>query len=157
MMIRVLFLFWFVIPMFLQAQSDTASIFMLFRDTTGGKGTVNIHQDPLTRFLIDRDIEIHQRQRGIKDGYRIQIFSSFGNDSRDRSRNARVHFLTKFPDFDPVRVYSTYEPPFIKVRVGDYRNRQEALEDYREISKSFPDSYIVKSRINYPSLYPDRE
>jgi hypothetical protein len=157
MMTRFVIVVCLLLPFFAQAQSDTASIFMLFRDTTGGKGTVNIHQDPLVRFLVDRDIEIHQRQRGIKDGYRIQIFSSFGNDSRDRSRNTRVHFLTKFPDFDPVRVYSTYEPPFIKVRVGDYRNRQEALEDYREISKSFPDSYIVKSRINYPSLYPYKE
>ena len=157
MMTRLLLLAWLIFPFFSQAQSDTASIFMLFRDTTGNKGVVNVHQDPFTRFLIDRDIQIHQKQRGIKDGYRIQIFSSFGNDSRDRSRDARVKFLTKFPDFDPVRVYSTYEPPFIKVRVGDYRSRQEALEDYREISKSFPDSYIVKSRINYPSLYPGKD
>ena len=77
MMIRFLLFVWLVIPILSQAQSDTASIFMLFRDTTGGKGVVNIHQDPLTRFLIDRDVQIHQKQRGIKDGYRIQIFSSF--------------------------------------------------------------------------------
>jgi hypothetical protein len=152
MMTRFILILCFIIPAISYGQSDTASIFMLFRDTTGGKAVVNIHQDPLVRFLVDRDVQIHQRQRGIEDGYRIQIFSSFGNDSRDRSRNARVKFLTKFPDFDPVRVYSTYEPPFIKVRVGDYRSRQEALEDFRDISKSFPDSYIVKSRINYPSL-----
>lgn len=152
MMTRFILILFFIIPAISYGQSDTASIFMLFRDTTGGKGVVNIHQDPLVRFLVDRDVQLHERQRGIKDGYRIQIFSSFGNDSRDRSRNARVKFLTKFPDFDPVRVYSTYEPPFIKVRVGDYRTRQEALEDFRDISKSFRDSYIVKSRINYPSL-----
>lgn len=133
-------------------QSDTIPIFRLFNDTTGGKGEVNIHQDPLIRLLVDRDISINGKMRGISDGYRIQIFSSFGNDSRDRSRDARVNFLTFFPDFDPVRVYSTYEPPFIKVRVGDYRNRSEALIDFKEIVKNFPDSYMVKSKINYPSL-----
>lgn len=135
-----------------EAQSDTISIFRLFNDTSGEKGEITITQDPLVRLLIDKDIAINEKSRGIADGYRIQIFSSFGNDSRDRSRDARVEFLTQFPDFDPLRVYSTYEPPFIKVRVGDYRNRSEALVYYREIVRKFPDCYMVKSQINYPSL-----
>lgn len=145
-------LFLLIFPLLAMSQSDTASIFKLFRDTTGGKGEINVHQDPLVRLLVDRDVQIHQRKHGIEKGYRIQIFSSFGNDSRDRSRDVRIKFLSLFPDFDPVRVYSTYEPPFIKVRVGDYRNRHEAMEDYRNIVKKFPDSYIVKTRINYPDL-----
>ena len=150
-----LFIIMMILPFATLAQSDTASIFKIFRDTTGGKGDVNIHQDPLVRLLVDRDVKIHQRRRGISNGYRIQIFSSFGNDSRDRSKDVRIKFLSEFPDFDPVRVYSTYEPPFIKVRVGDYRNRHEALEDYRNIVDIFPDCYIVKTRINYPELQRD--
>ncbi|MDA3866262.1 MAG: hypothetical protein PF489_05855 [Salinivirgaceae bacterium] len=134
------------------AQTDTVSIYTLFRDTTGGRGEVRIQQDPTLRLLIDRDIQISERQRGIKDGYRIQIFSKYGSDSRDKSQDVRILFLTEFPDFDPLRVYSSYEPPFIKVRVGDYRNKSEALEDHRIIVKEFPDSYIVKTRINYPQL-----
>lgn len=134
------------------AQSDTISIFRLFNDISSGKGEIVINQDPLIRLLVDRDIAINGNSKGISDGYRIQIFSSFGNDSRDRSRDARVDFLTLFPEFDPLRVYSTYEPPFIKVRIGDYRNKSEALVHYKKIVKKFPDCYMVKSKINYPSL-----
>ncbi len=149
--LKVFIIVW-MLPFVALAQSDTTSIFKIFRDTTGGKGMVNVHQDPLIRLLVDRDIQISERQHGIKDGYRIQIFSSFGSDSRERSKDVRINFLSEFPEFDPVRVYSFYEPPFIKVRVGDYRNRYEALEDYRNIVEVFPDSYIVKTRINYPEL-----
>lgn len=134
------------------SQKDTVSIFKLFRDTTGSKQEVSIQQDPSIRLLIDRDIYINERQSGIKDGYRIQIFSGYGNDSRERSQKVRGEFLTAFPEFDPLRVYSKYMPPFIKVRVGDYRDRHEALADYRNIVKVFPDSYIVKTHINYPAL-----
>src|SRR6056297_3456936 len=141
-----------LMPLLFMGQSDTTSIYKIFRDTTGGKGQVAIQQDPLIRFLIDKDISRNQRLRGIKDGYRIQIFSGFGNDARERSTKVRIDFLSQFPEFDPVRVYSKYEPPFIKVRVGDYRTRFEALEDYRNIVKEFPDCYIVKTRINYPEL-----
>ncbi len=141
-----------LMPLLFMGQSDTTSIYKIFRDTTGGKGQVTIQQDPLIRFLIDKDISRNQRLRGIKDGYRIQIFSEFGNDARERSTKVRIDFLSQYPEFDPVRVYSKYEPPFIKVRVGDYRTRFEALEHYRYIVKEFPDCYIVKTRINYPEL-----
>lgn len=137
---------------FAKGQTDTVSIFKNFRDTTGHKKTVMIQQDPLIRLLIERDITINQKQNGIKNGYRIQIFSSFGNDARERSKKLRTDFLTLFPDFDPTQVYSTYEPPLIKIRVGDYRNRSEALQDYRNIVKEFPDCYIVKTSIDYPHL-----
>lgn len=75
-------------------------------------------------------------------GYRVQIFASSTNEGAERvASEARFKFTEQ--------VYVEYEPPYYKVRVGDYKNRSDA-EILREKAKSlgYPDAWIVQTEVN---------
>ena len=54
-------------------------------------------------------------------------------------------------------IYFSYQAPYFKVLVGDYRNKNEAFEMYHKIKSTFPGLYIVKSRIKFPKLTSNTE
>ncbi len=118
--------------------------------TNGGK--VEVVQNESIKALIERTLTQNKSLGNRISGYRIQLFSDSKSGARERALKLRADFISLFPDFDPVRVYSHFEPPFIKVRVGDYRDENSALLDYKRFVKEFPDCYIVKTTIQYPPL-----
>lgn len=124
-------------------------IFSKLQDKSSG-GTIDLYQDPALHVLVQKNTRINKKE-GI-DGYRIQIFSSSGQEAREKALEIREKFLEMFPDFDPSLVYVEYVAPYFKLRVGDYRNKNEAYEFYHKLRKPFPSSYIVKSKINFPKL-----
>lgn len=113
---------------------------------------VLVFQSETIRMLLLNVVEYNKTLNGKIQGYRIQLFSDYKNDSRERALKYRSDFINMFPDYDSERIYSEFEPPFVKVRVGDYRDENSALIDYKKIVNFFPDSYIVKATINYPSI-----
>ena len=84
-------------------------------------------------------------------GYRIQLFSDYKLTQENALKNSRSDFISMYPEFDPTRIYE-YEPPFVKLRVGDYRDENAALIDYKKFVQQFPDCYIVKTSIFFPPL-----
>ncbi len=75
-------------------------------------------------------------------GYRVQIFASNTNDGAEKiASDARFKFTE--------RVYVEYDPPYYKVRIGDYQNRSDA-EILREKAKNlgFADAWIVQTEVN---------
>ncbi len=115
-------------------------------------GKVNIYQDTSIHFLINKHIRINEKQKGIPDGYRIQIFSGSGYNARNDANAAKEKLIEKFPDFPYNQIYSVYQPPFFKVRIGNYRNKHESLIIHKKLLREFPNSYLVKGRIKYPEL-----
>lgn len=115
-------------------------------------GVVVVHQSESIKSLLDRTNSINKAKRNKIQGYRIQLFSDYKADARERALKLRADFIGFFPDFDSDRLYTEFEPPFIKVRIGDYRDENSALIDYKKIVGKFPDCYIIKTTINYPPL-----
>ena len=83
-------------------------------------------------------------------GYRIQVFSDANsatakNEAQDKERN----ILSRFPSLN---TYITYNAPSWRLRVGDFRNREEAEEMMKELKNAFPsfsrELIIVRDRIN---------
>jgi hypothetical protein len=111
-------------------------------------GQLNINQDERLNELIRRHIVINENQQGI-EGYRIRIFSESGQGARPRATDARARFFNRYPGIDP---YLDYDPPNWKVYVGDFRTRSEALKMQKKISRDYPYSFIISSRINLPPL-----
>ncbi|MBE9466961.1 MAG: SPOR domain-containing protein [Bacteroidetes bacterium] len=134
-----------------QDYKNDISFFEYIQQEDSQKGHINIYQSQSVENLVNKFISIHQRQRGI-NGYRIQIFTASGQDARQVANNKRSEFVSIYPDFDYRLIYSLYQPPFFKIRVGDYRTKEEALKFYKQVVKQFPNSYIVKAIINYPKL-----
>ena len=87
-------------------------------------------------------------------GYRIQIFS--GNNQRESKNEAyqkEKELNSVLPDFD---TYVTFNPPFWRLRVGNYRTSEEAHAAFRELKKSFPrwkEMFIVRDVVKYPMNY----
>ncbi len=114
-------------------------------------GKINLVQDPLVFTLLQSHVEQNEKEGLI--GYRIQINQWSGTNSRTKAYAKAADFINQFPDFDRDLVYIPYEAPYYKLRVGDYRSRNEAFKMYNEIKKYYPtSSFIVRTRINYPKL-----
>lgn len=83
-------------------------------------------------------------------GYRIQVFSD--NDMRSAKSNADYRKRAIEQQFPQYRAYVTFESPYWRVRVGDFRSSSQANAALREIKSAFPafanDARIVREKIN---------
>ena len=85
-------------------------------------------------------------------GFRTQVFS--GNNQRKSKEEAfrkEKEIKELFPD---VPTYVTYNAPFWKLRVGDFRSHEEAYQMMRQLMEAFPgfakEMYIVKEEVKIP-------
>jgi len=106
------------------------------------EGVITIHQEEGVEFLLDTQIKMNSRTKGV-DGYRIQLYSGSGPKGKKEAINVRGKFLSEFPE-ESVEVYTAFNPPFWRVRVGDYRHKHEALLLLSELKALFPNCYVVK-------------
>lgn len=87
---------------------------------------------------------------GYTIGYRVQVFAD--NNHRTAKNEAQIKERNIISRFPMVSTYISYKAPSWRLRVGDFRTHEEALEMLNEIKKAFP-SYsreviIVRDRIN---------
>ena len=92
--------------------------------------------------LIEKKAEYNRLTNGEMDGYRIKIH--FGGD-RDVARAVSSKFSAKFNDYS---TYEEYQQPNFVVLVGDFKSKLEAFESLKKIQLEFPNSFIVKEKIN---------
>ena len=85
-------------------------------------------------------------------GYRTQVFS--GNNqrkSKDEAFRKEKEIKELFPD---VSTYVTYNAPFWRLRIGDFRSHEEAYHMQRLLMDAFPayrkEMYIVREEVKIP-------
>lgn len=120
----------------------------LLEKDTGG--TMKLEQEPELGVLTEKSIRINEKE-GLS-GFRIQIYSGSEQNAREKLSLIIQEFQESFPEFNAELIYTEYQAPYFKLRVGDFRNKNEAYEWFHQIRKKFPNSYIVKSKIKYPKL-----
>ena len=81
-------------------------------------------------------------------GYRVQIFMEIGNDAISHAEAMKHSFMKAFPELP---VYLTYEQPYYRLRVGDFRNRVEAEKYMRLIKPKFNLAFVTADIINPPA------
>ncbi len=86
-------------------------------------------------------VKITRKVSSVSKGYRIQIYS--GAD-REAAKATKISFMKRFPS---VRSYISYEVPYYKIKVGDFKTRKEATEFHRYLGKTYSTT-IVPSLIN---------
>lgn len=90
------------------------------------------------------------RQSARRAGYRVQVYSD--NNVTTAKANAEYRRRVIQQRMGGVRAYISFESPYWRVRVGDYRSQAEAQAAMREIQSAFPafagDCRIVRERIN---------
>jgi hypothetical protein len=111
-----------------------------------------VRQDPKITDLLVRHSQINQRKKGI-DGFRLEIFFSSDFKAREQATRVRNDFNLAFPE---IPAYISFHSPNFKVRIGDFRNKSEALKAKSEIDWKYPNAFIVKDMIRFPELYTER-
>lgn len=107
---------------------------------------VQIHADMAIDQLVEKQKSISSNMVGKSVGYRVQIFFSSGNNSREQAFKVKNEFAIKYPK---TNAYISFKEPNFRVRVGDFRTRAEAFGFLKEIEELFPQSFVVKDDIAY--------
>jgi hypothetical protein len=129
---------------------DSTHVFSSLRSIKNPEqGSIHIYQDTLITELVGRHIQNNEAQENSITGWRIQIYNSTGKETRSDALQVRSEFLSQYPD---LKTYVIYQPPIFKIRVGDFRTREEAYYFYKLIIKDYPVSYMIKDDIVLPEL-----
>lgn len=107
-----------------------------------------IHQDSLVKdLMINKYLGI---QRGVQevDGYRVQVFSS---NQQHSAKNQALLLQQDLSSQLETPVYAISEPPFWKVRIGNFLTREEANNYRMTIVEQYPElqgsTYVVPDKV----------
>lgn len=131
------------------SQSVQQDTYALSRQSPDIFRKINITQDPDLVELVNLHIRRNQ-QGGLFPGFRVEIFFSSELNARQKAQNIKNEFLAVYPDYN---VYITYISPDFKVRIGNFRNKNEALKAMNEIKNHFPKAFVVPDLIELPKLF----
>lgn len=109
---------------------------------------LDLRQDPELVRLVELHIRHNEANQTIQ-GFRVEIFFSSALDARQKALEVKSAFLREYPE---ISVYVIYVSPDFKVRVGDFRTKNEALKLMKEIQGRFPKAFIVPDLIEFPNL-----
>jgi len=80
---------------------------------------------------------------GTTDGYRVQVLSTDNMDEANQVR-AEIYFNTKNKE-----VYITFEPPFYKVKAGDFNSHSEANDFKFKLNQlGYPEARVIQETVN---------
>ncbi len=109
---------------------------------------LNIRQDARIEKMLSWHIENNKIKNKI-EGFRIEIFFSSDADAKENALKKKKEFMSVYPDY---AVHVKWISPNFRVRVGDFRTKNEALKLYREIKNSYPVAFIVTDEIDFPLM-----
>lgn len=107
-----------------------------------------VHQDSaITRLMRDKRLGV-QRGQQEADGFRLQVYAS---NAQQTAKNEALLLQQRLENKIDMPVYALSEPPFWKVRIGNFRTREDA-NAYKEVFlQYFPDlqggTYVVPDKI----------
>ena len=98
---------------------------------------------------IDTLLQMHILQNEkfpVIPGYRIQIYKESGNTALEKALAIRDAFEKKYH----VPAYITFNEPYYRVRVGDFRTRLDAIRFLEKIKRHYPLAWEIKDDIQIP-------
>lgn len=109
-------------------------------------------EDKLDQIDISRKSE--QTQDKLIDGFRIQLFATKDIESATIAKKEAQFVFAE----DSLNIYVEFDSPYYKLRIGDFREREEAVM-FREVAreKGYSSSWIVKTKVWSNSSPPDQE
>lgn len=106
--------------------------------------TLSIDKDYRLDKMVNWHIQNNKRREGI-EGYRVEIF--FSTNNRESALDKKVEFLEQYPEYN---VYVLFISPNFRVRVGDFRTKNEAVKLFKMIEKDYSAAFVVRDNINFP-------
>ena len=127
-----------------------------FAQTTDSLMTIPVivHKDPRIEILEKKQLELNTAYLKAVSrsamGYRLMVLST--ND-RALAMKTRTDLLQKFPE---QKNYMIYQAPYVKIRFGNFRTRDEAEIYRKQISKMLNGAsiYLIEDRIEVSGKDP---
>jgi len=112
------------------------------------RGDVEIKGDPRIDSLIQQHIALNKKFPEI-EGYRVMVFFDSGNNSKDSANRVIERFHEEYP---AIPAYLSFNSPYYRVRVGNFRDRMEAERFVNEIKGMYPNAWVIETLIEPPQL-----
>lgn len=135
----------------------TNSAFSQGHSGNGSKGHSEVVGDTKVTDLVKKHIDFNEQVKTVP-GYRIQIASLSGSNSRTEAFRKKDQFVTTFPN---VEAYVIFNEPNFRVVVGDFITRLDAYLFLQRSKSLFPGT-IVKDdvypiRLNWDEIVPEAD
>lgn len=119
------------------------------QDTGATEGNVKVVKDSRLDVLIKKQIYINTLAIRNQPGFRVQVLTT---NKRNEANDAKAKAMQLYPEY---RSYLDWEAPYFKVRVGDFKTRQEATDLRNKLSGQFSGGvFVVPTIIN---VSPEKE
>lgn len=116
---------------------------------SNNEGGVKVVKDSRLDLLVKKQIYINTLAIRNQPGFRVQLIST---NKRNEANDIKAKVMQLYPDY---RTYLDYQPPYFKVRIGDFKSRDEATDLREKLSNDFPGGiFVVPAIIN---LSPEKE
>ena len=124
-------------------QQDTLHTFIL-----DDMPNVLVHQDSAITLLLEDKSYNRQRGQHQVSGFRVQVYAS---NTPQVAKNEALELYETISSQVNMPVYVISEPPFWKVRLGDFLTREEAIEYKNQLNVLFPhlqgSTYVVPDQV----------
>lgn len=111
---------------------------LLAQDSTRA---VIVHKDPRLDVLVkkqgDANAAVRRAAARFAKGFRLLVINT---NKRDEAIAAKTKIYTNFPE---LKAYLVYQSPYFKLKVGNFRTRDEAQQYQKDLSAFFPRGVFV--------------
>lgn len=103
--------------------------------------SVVVHKDPRLDILLKKQGEVNaaikKANARTARGYRLLVINT---NKRDEAIAAKTKVYTNFPE---LKAYLVYQSPYFKLKVGNFKTRDEALQYQKSLGYYFPKGVFV--------------
>ena len=115
-------------------------LLLMSQITNENKKIINVKYEGGLDSLILKNQNIINKKDGIL-GWRVQLtFKS----TKEEIKKTRLNFIKLYPD---IPTYLTYDPPYYRICVGNFRTKNEALKLNNFIRNNYIEAYPVQKII----------
>jgi len=130
---------------FTMKRSSLLVFVFLFVSSSWAQGNVHYDIEHGIKSVESQYIKSWQKVKKM-DGFRIQITSFAGVNSKSSIERVAHQFQQQFPN-TPFQI--SYSEPNFRLRVGNYATKLEAYKALQAISLSFQGAFVLKDQIDF--------
>lgn len=93
-------------------------------------------------------VEEEDRQRQSNRGYRIQIISTQDARLANEIQDDFEEWISDVTAPPHARTYMLFQQPYYRVQVGDFLDREKAMEFTEFVRLRYPDAWVIHSQIH---------
>lgn len=121
---------------------------LLEKHRTYLRSVYNTQKHDMPEPFLQKDTTANEVVRNPFDGFRVQILSTRNVATADSvSTEFRLWAQDYLEGYVP-KSYVFFKQPYYKVHVGDFHNRQKAIQLSRLLKRKYPEAWVVHDRIN---------